>query len=201
MKIDKWVNIRTELSKVKIGLDFLNNIAETMKIYDFDLDSLSKGQLYSKIWLVQELTKLNKNLGSIFILGGWYGILAKLIMDSDLQFSEVKSFDIDPKCEPIALNIVLSPKFDAITKDINDINFDCGTVINTACEHMDSSWFFKIPEGTLVALQTTNLDIPDHLSIVGNLDSMKEIFPLTETFHDGELDLVDYKRFMIIGIK
>ena len=197
--MDKWVDIRTELSKVKIGLDFLNNISETMKIYNFNLDCLSKGQLLSKIWLVQQLTKLNKNLGSVFILGGWYGILAKLIIDSELQISEIKSFDVDPKCEPIALNIVLSPKFDSITKDINDLNFDCDTVINTSCEHMDSSWFFKIPKGTLVVLQTTNLDVPDHISIVGNLDSMKEIFPLTKTFYDGELDLVDYKRFMIIG--
>jgi len=181
MQIDKWENIRSELSKVKIGLDFLNNVTEIMKVYNFNLDSLSKGQLYSKIWLIKKLTEVNKNLGSVFILGGWYGILAKLIIDSGLQISEVKSFDIDVECKPIALNIVLSPKFDAITKDINELNFDCDTIINTSCEHMDSSWFFKIPQGILVVLQTTNFEIPDHTSIV--------------------LDLVDYKRFMIIGSK
>ncbi len=56
---DIWEGIRKELSKHKTSYEFLNNISELMKQYpEFNLDCLSKGQLYSKLWIIKELKNI-----------------------------------------------------------------------------------------------------------------------------------------------
>ena len=38
----------------------------------FDKDCISRGQLKSKLWLINELQKIDKHLGTVFLCAGWY---------------------------------------------------------------------------------------------------------------------------------
>ena len=96
---DIWEGIRKELSKHKTSYEFLNNISELMKQYpEFNLDCLSKGQLYSKLWIIKELKKHNLNLGNVGLLCGWYAVLANMIFEN-FEVDSIKSYDIDHTCE------------------------------------------------------------------------------------------------------
>ena len=61
---------------------------------EFDEDCFSRGQLKSKIWLIEELKKLSLDLGVIFLCAGWYGTLATLLFESELCVEKIISFDI-----------------------------------------------------------------------------------------------------------
>lgn len=206
---DIWESIREELRDHTTTYEFLNNISELMKQHpDFNLDCLSKGQLYSKLWIIKELKNLDLDLGNVALLCGWYAILANMLFDN-FKIESISSFDIDPSCEKIAdeLNIqhvINEWKFKAYTKDIN--GFYMGgfkTIINLSCEHLlNQKWFRDINPGTTVILQSNDfIKIEDHINCVSNEDEMLFQFPMKEVYYSGSINLNDYNRFMIIGRK
>ena len=194
----------------------------------FDEDCLSRGQLQSKIWLVQELEKISVDLGVIFLCAGWYGTLATMLFESKLNVEKIRSFDIDEQTETIA-EIFNKPwviddwKFKPIVQDIHDINFeehsyvvskDNGefevlwdvpdTIINTSCEHIHNfeEWYAKIPNGKLVVLQCNNYEeIEEHVNTHNSVESFASQTPMETELYNGELDLQHYKRYMRIGFK
>jgi len=206
---DIWESIREELRSHNTTYEFLNNISELMKQYpDFNLDCLSKGQLYSKLWIIKELKKLDLDLGNVALLCGWYAILANMLFDNFILGS-ISSFDIDPSCEKVAdeLNIqhvINGWKFKAYTQDINKFHMaGFQTVINLSCEHLlDQTWFDKIKDDTIVILQSNNFTkIEDHVNCVQNEDGLILQFPMKELLYWGSINLNDYDRFMVIGRK
>lgn len=208
--MDPWTEIRSGLRKKTTTFEFLNNISEVMKEYPFfDLDSLSKGQLYSKVWLVDELSKFDFGVKEIHLLCGWYGILAEMIFNS-FPVYKIYSYDIDPSCSKIAdeinINHVMNKgKFKSFTKDINTIDSipEGAIVINTSCEHLsENTWFENIPDGNLIVLQSNNArQFKDHINCVENLEEMKNKYKMFHVLYSDSLNLVDYDRFMIIGVK
>jgi len=74
---------------------FVNNI-------EIDKDCFSRGQLQSKLWLVDELKNLDVDLGTVFLCAGWYATLAVMLFESNIKLDNVRSFDIDPSCASIA---------------------------------------------------------------------------------------------------
>jgi len=194
----------------------------------FDEDCLSRGQLQSKIWLVQELEKISLDLGVVFLCAGWYGTLATMLFESKLSVGKIRSFDIDEQTETIA-EIFNKPwviddwKFKPVVQDIHDINFeehsyvvskDNGefevlwdvpdTIINTSCEHIENfaDWYAKIPKGKLVVLQCNNYEeIEEHVNTHNSVESFASQTPMETELYNGELDLQHYKRFMRIGFK
>jgi hypothetical protein len=189
-------------------------------------DSFSVGQLKSKLWLLDELSKIKKSLGMIFMYGGWYGILAKLMFEcDDIPFEKIRSFDLDDSCHEIAESInrpvVMDGwQFKATTLDVLKITIPLAyttlrrdgseveltespdTIINTSCEHMTDKWFNEIPVKTIVVLQSNNFtEVDDHINCVGSINEMKMKYPMEHIYFEGELILDDYTRYMIIGIK
>jgi hypothetical protein len=183
-------------------------------------DSFSSGQYLSKLWLAQTVERialeyLERPEGyKIWILAGWYGITNLILRTrNNIRISEVRSFDIDPSCESIADKINEAWvwqgwQFKAVTKDINviDYNESPDMIINTSVEHIDSDqWFHNIPTGTLVFLQSSNLDHDDHSNVFNSTQEMMDRYALSEFLYDG-IKYFDYgdhgfKRFMIAGIK
>lgn len=195
---------------------------------EFDEDCLSRGQLQSKLWLVNELEKIGVDLGVIFLCAGWYGTLATMMLQSGLTIEKIRSFDIDENTEEIAeiFNrpwVIDSWKFKPVVQDIHDINFDehsyivskgqgdfealwdtPDTVINTSCEHIENfeQWYNKIPSGKLVVMQCNDyLEIEEHVNCHETLESFAKQTPLDVELYSGELQLSKYKRFMRIGYK
>jgi len=65
---------------------------------DYDRDPLndafSRSQIKSKIWLVEELLKIQSFYPNVLILAGWYGQL-KSIYDKKLSYSKIRNVEVD----------------------------------------------------------------------------------------------------------
>lgn len=170
------------------------------------LDSFWAGQMKSKEWLCTELRKHVKKFVTVDIHGGWNGVLASMLFQSDVPVTSIRSIDIDPTCEPIA-NMMnkkeeMVGKFRAVTADMCAIRSDADVVINTSCEHITQDqydlWLSGMPYNTLFVLQSNNYDIPEHVRTASNLEEFKSQCGIDVIWAD-ELELPLYKRFMIIG--
>jgi hypothetical protein len=197
---------------------------------EFDDDCFSRGQLESKLWLVGIVRDLNIPLGTVYLCAGWYGTLATLLFERCSSIGNIRSFDIDPSCVPIAeiFNknwMIDNWKFKSLVQDINEINFEThswqvwsnknnryshpitetpNTIINTSCEHIGNfdEWYAKIPSGKLVILQSNDyFEVKEHVNCSKDLDAFVAQTPMRTELYSGELLLPKYKRFMRIGYK
>ena len=170
------------------------------------MDAFWSGQLKSKEWLIQNLRRHVNKFVTIDIHGGWVGVLASMLFQSDVPVVNIRSIDIDPVCEPIAVNMnkieEMVGKFRAVTADMCAIRSDADVIINTSCEHITQEqydlWLSGMPHNSLFVLQSNNYNIPEHVRIANSLDEFKKQCNI-DAIWAGELELPLYKRFMIIG--
>ena len=227
MEDNKWklwplLDEYVETQFTKAFKSFLVNDAEIWN------DCFSRGQLQSKLWLVEELKKLKIELGTVFLCAGWYATLATMLFESDIKVDKVRSFDIDESCVDIAETFnkpwfVDNWRFKSITQDIMNIDYNkhvwqCwsnsnnrmskpiidspDTIINTSCEHIENfkEWYAKIPKGKLVILQNNNyVDIKEHVNCVSDISEFVKKAPMSHLMYSGTALLPKYKRFMLIG--
>jgi len=171
------------------------------------MDAFWSGQLKSKEWLITNLRKNVKKVVSIDIHGGWVGVLASMLFQSDIYVTKIRSVDIDPICEPIATMMnkkeEIAGMFSAVTSDMCEIRSDADVVINTSCEHITQDqydlWLSGMPYNSLLVLQSNNYNIPEHVRTAQTLDEFKEQCHLEKVLWAGELELPLYTRWMIIG--
>lgn len=178
-----------------------------------DKDAFSSGQIGSKIWLCEELEKLNLHSTLTYIYGGWYGLTGFLLLSrGKFKVDAIQSFDIDPDCESIAdaINenwVWQEWKFKAFTLDCNSyVRGRPDVIINTSTEHFETmDWWDNIPTGTTVALQGNNMPHDDHVIHSKNLKEFASMFPLSNTLYKGKKEFKyptwKFTRFMVIGIK
>ena len=172
------------------------------------MDAFWKGQLTSKEWLCRELRKHVNKFVTVDIYGGWVGVLSSMLFQSDVPILKIRSIDIDPTCEPIAIEMnkieEMVGKFEAITADMCDVSSNADVVINTSCEHITQeqyeSWLDNMPKNSLLILQSNNYNISEHIRISNSLDEFEKQSHINVLW-SGELELPLYKRFMIIGKK
>ena len=196
---------------------------------DFDMDCMARGQLESKKWLVDELKNIqNLKLGKVCLSAGWYATVIPLIVEADIEFELVRSFDIDPLvwkiAEEINKDLVMDNwKFKAQTADIHSLNYRntkyttiksdtsvenmktaFDTIVNTSCEHIEGfdNWYSKIPNGKLLILQSNNyFEIEEHVNCSHDLEDFSQSTPMSQVLFEGELQLEKYIRYMKIGYK
>ena len=194
---------------------FVLNIARTVQQFrrqDLSI-ALNRKQIASKKWLIDHLYETHGGAyGTVWILGGWYGVLSALLFDDPrFEIERIESFDVDPDCEAVAecLNRenTQSGRFKARTADMLELDYAGGKpdlIINTSCEHIPDigAWLGRVPEGTRMTLQSNNyFGEPDHLNCVASLDAFKLQAPLSRIGFEGELELKNYTRFMLIGTR
>ena len=196
---------------------------------DFDIDCISRGQLESKKWLVDELKNIdNLVLGKVCLCAGWYATVVPLLVEADIEFDLIRSFDLDPSVWKIAeaFNkdlLIDGWKFKAQTADINELDFSVtrfeterddgtfqplkerfNTIVNTSCEHIEGfdSWYNKMPAGKLMILQSNNyFEIDEHVNCSESLEAFAKQTPMSQVLYQGELELEKYTRYMRIGYK
>lgn len=180
------------------------------------LDAFWQGQLKSKDWLIENLVyyifpERNKELDfpvSVDIHGGWVGVLASMLFQSDLPISNIRSIDIDPSCESIATMMnkkeEIEGRFRAVTADMCTVRSDADIIINTSCEHITQDqydlWLSGHPQNSILVLQSNNYNIPEHVRTANSLEEFEEQCHVNILWA-RELELPLYKRFMIIGHK
>lgn len=199
-----------------------------LKTPEMDSDCMSRSQIKSKQWLVNEVLKQNLNLGTVFLCAGWYGILATMIFESKISCDKIRNFDIDSSCKKISEKINQpwvedNWKYKHCIDNIYNLNYDThvynversdgsmcqltdspNTVINTSCEHIENfqKWYNSIPDGKLIILQSNNyLEIKEHVNCVNNIDEFVKQTPMTNRLYQGKLDTPKYTRFMTFGYK
>ena len=188
-----------------------------------DLDhAVNKNQIACKKWLLDQLyAACGGRYGTVYILGGWYGVLGAMILsDSRFTVRRVLSIDIDPNCAPVAERInetqAREGRFEAVTGDVCRLEYaqdQTGTglageipdlVVNTSCEHMASTeaWYGRVPRGMLQAYQSNDyFDCPEHVNCSVDIAAFKRQLPMSDVLYEGTLPRRRYTRFMLIGRK
>lgn len=174
------------------------------------LESFWKGQIKSKVWLIENLKKhASDNPNKIVIHGGWNGVLASLLFNSDISVSNIVNVDIDPSCESIARTVnkrqEIEGRFNAITVDMAEYEYQADIVINTSCEHITSEkysrWLNLVPSNALIVLQSNNYnELEEHINCMTGIEEFVKESRL-EILQCSVLPLPKYDRYMIIGKK
>ena len=170
------------------------------------MDAFWSGQLTSKEWLINCLDDHVHMGSSIDIHGGWVGVLASMIFQSNIPVTTIRSIDIDPACELIATMMnkqeEMAGRFRAVTADMCAIRSDADVIINTSCEHITQDqfdlWKTGMPYNSLLVLQSNNYNIPEHVRTADSLEEFKTQCDI-DVLWAGELALPMYTRYMIIG--
>lgn len=202
--IDIYKNIK------KIANKFPQRLVDT-------LDCFNQNQYDCKTWLVDCLNQYpyhfkmkTKDSIDIAILGGWYGLMAKLISDNFTlkPIRNIYSYDYDPYAGRIGR--LLFPNIEFVEKDVSDIDISqksFSVVINTSCEHMQQQLIDKTimdaPQNTLFVLQSNDYrEVTQHINCVNNLEEFlaqyQDVLTNTRLY---EKDMGKYKRFMIMGVR
>jgi hypothetical protein len=164
----------------------------------------------SKQWLSDKLKQGygNKNVGTIYILGSWYGNLALFLQKAGLVFDNIVLVDEDSNVLKTSEKL-LRPLFDQgklifIDTDAKDVVYDKpGIVINTSINDMTTDWFNNVPNGMRVVIQ--GRDAVDGPTKIADMEQFVDMFPLSKIEYTGKKELndpeTDYTRYMMIGKK
>ena len=150
--------------------------------------------------MIKNLRKQVKKFVTVDIHGGWVGVLASLMFQSEIgpSYKHIRSIDIDPTCEPIATMMnkkeEIAGKFRAVSADMCDIRSDADVVINTSCEHITQDqydlWLSGMPYNSLLILQSNNYNIPEHVRTSDSLEAFKDQCKIKVVWAE-ELELFD----------
>jgi len=173
--------------------------------------SFTPDLVFSKLWLIRELAKIQPDVGTMYVLGSWYGNLALLLRRyPQVQVDQIINVETDTeflKGSKSILNHAGAARVDHMLKDANQLDYrqlgKHGVVVNTSLTDMQGTgWFKRIPQGTLVALQARDQDPGEQFQ---SAQDIQQKFPLSQVLYSGELELEDpetqYTRFMTIGVK
>lgn len=173
--------------------------------------SFTRDLIASKVWLLQELARIQKHYSTMYVLGSWYGNLA-LYTKLQPTITVDHIINVETNAEMLEtsqriLYLVGADNVEYMLKDANELDYrqlgPDGVVVNTSLTDMSgTAWFDRIPAGTLVAMQSRDHD-PGRAAY--STQDIVDQFPLSKIIYDGELDLEDpetaYTRYMVIGIK
>lgn len=192
--------------------DFLTHQSDLDESSGYSLaGSFTRDLTASKVWLLTELERIQKEFSTAYILGSWYGNLA-LYMKLQPTIAVDKIILVEKNKEFLStsqqlLNKVNADNVEYMLKDSNTLDYrhlgDAGVVINTSLTDMPGrAWFLNIPNETLVVMQGRDHD-PNR-----NFESTQDIvdrFPLSQVLYHGSMKLRDpetkYTRYMVIGRK
>jgi len=198
--------MKVDIEDVLLWMDAIRNSNDRYRT----LESFWKGQVRSKIWLIENLSKYAPDKPNrVVIHGGWNGVLASLLFNSNIPIEHITSLDIDPDCEETANTVnkryEMEGRFSAVTVDMQDFEYTetPDIVINTSSEHVSDDvlnvWFSKIPTDTWCAIQNNNyFQLAEHINCVNTAQQLENKFALKTKYIDS-LITEKYTRFMIIG--
>lgn len=137
-------------------------------------------------------------------IGSWMGFKTKLF--SEYYGLNITEVELDERCKAVSEIWNSDNKnYDGhIQGDATQLNKefyeDFKTVINPSCEHMNDEWYYNIPDGTFMILQSNDFDIPQHTNIVKNIQEMKNKYKMRDIY-SCTLQCTVYQRFTLAGIK
>jgi hypothetical protein len=218
VNLESWDQVRDWCDELG---SFKPSYLELVNSQLYPKDAFSLGQMASKIWLKNCLQVVPIESNTTWaLLGCWIGSLVPLLHDS-FSIERLYGFDLDPvavsKSEIFNRRYVENSwKYKGVVADVSmlstdNMEFQTGgelievtpnVVINTSCEHMDTSWFETASNKQLIVMQTNDSpDFDGHINTCQSIDDMQSKYPLSDTRYVGTLKTPVYTRFMQIGYK
>lgn len=169
----------------------------------------SRTQMLSKMWIGDTLSKFKNKFDKVLLLGGW--TTHHTLFFKNIKINQLYSVDIDANINEDAklfnpAVIIDNSNVSSVIDNQGNIKINGNTqefdlVINTSAEHMDLDWYSKIKPGTLVLIQSNNMDDTDHINKSAHLGEFLRKYPVTKTYYRGEFNFDSYSRFMVFGVK
>lgn len=171
------------------------------------LECFWESQITSKQWIIDTLTDKNISCySSVYVFGGWYGVLGGMLRDTYSHIQTVYSVDIDKNTKHIGE--LLNPDITFIVEDMQNVKFKelPSVIINTSTEHINQSvydaWVSTLPKFVPIVLQGNNyFSHHEHIRCSNNLREFKRMNPLDSIVYEGELDCKQFTRYMTIGYR
>lgn len=173
--------------------------------------SFTRDLVFSKYWLIRELSRIKSHISTMYVLGSWYGNLALFLNRYPLvEVDHIVNVENDRdflSASRDILNQTGAGNIEYMLKDANQLDYRQldrdGAVVNTSLTDMPGrAWFDNIPQGTLVVLQARDQDPGEPFA---DPEDIERKFPMSQVLYSGSLALEDpeteYTRFMIIGVK
>lgn len=202
-------------------LSFTGNTDESIALRHFrglnphDLSivqrAISQGQIESKLWFCSALSDvMPPGQYNICLIGSWIGVLGRLMSWRNSRLiRRLVLIDQDPTAVEISKrlmkDLIWDGRVEVFCADANNFDFsrDYHIIVNLACEHLVSDkWFQNIPEGRIVALQSTNdRSEPDHVACVSSLAELRQRLPVEMNMYSGVRGMPKGARYMVIGKK
>ena len=198
--------MKVNIQDVLFWMDAIRNSDDKCRT----LESFWKGQVNSKIWLADAL-RVNyvDDDARIVIYGGWNGVLASILFNSNISIEHITSVDIDEDCQETAYtvnkNYEIAGRFTAVTADMCEYTEPADIVINTSCEHITQEqyeqWLSNQPDDALIVLQSNDyFDHDEHVRCAVDVSDFSRMSNITSLWA-GVLPLPKYNRFMLLGYK
>ena len=200
--------MKIDIHDIKFWMDAIRNSEDKERT----LESFWDGQIKSKLWLIEALEKHKSIRNAEFVIhGGWNGVLACMMFNSELGCKHITSIDIDPKCKEIASTMnkryEMEGKFESVTADMCEYEYtrEPYFVINTSCEHITqeqyNTWLDRVPDGAQIILQSNNyFELDEHVNCSKDLKEFEWKSKLNVS-EKAELELPKYTRYMLVGRK
>ena len=177
------------------------------------MDSMNQSQLESKLWIIQELIKLEIKPKRVAILAGWYAqYIVPLLYDNFESVEWVENFEIDQDVKRLSYKFNKRLKEDKKYRTlITNVMFDriqsgMDTIINCACEHMYPMWKFRelnetFQKNPLYILQSSNDEQhEDHINCVNSEEELIDQARIKDVIYSGSKILSNEStRYMVIG--
>ena len=174
-------------------------------------NSSTTSQLQGKLWLINELQKLDLKFTKVCLIGGWFAQFITPLLFDNFKVDIIHNYDIDEDAQKISYKFNRRYKEDGKYKAIrhntliHPLKEEYDLIINTSCEHMYPMKKFRELNPNLKAwfvLQSTNEDkFDDHINCVNNTKELAEQGKLKQVLYEGQLTLDNgMTRFMVIGI-
>ena len=174
-------------------------------------NSSTTSQLQGKLWLINELQKLDLKFTKVCLIGGWFAQFITPLIFDNFKVDIIHNYDIDEDAQKISYKFNRrykeEGKYKAIRTNtlIHPLKEEYDIIINTSCEHMYPMKKFRELNPNLKSwfvLQSTNEDkFDDHINCVNNTKELVEQGKLKQVLYEGQLTLDNgMTRFMVIGI-
>ena len=189
--------------------------------------SLSPNQISSKIWLIENLTKICNKFDTINhkieIVGSWYGYPLIEYLKNNISIEKIECWDIDKEARMIAKKYI--EIFNNDNTFVYSKNYwhhlrtasEATILINTSSEHMVESfyqvtgkWDVFYHKKPIIVIQSNNMyHIDEHINCVDSEEELIDKHKIREVLYSGSQNIIEwhdekieetkYKRFMIIG--
>jgi len=194
------------------AFDFANREKQWMIQRIKHASTVSQSQ--SKLWLTEEIIKLNLNLDQVALLGGWFAHIITPLLIENARAGLVVNFEMDRDAKDLSYKFnnhySITQRFKAVEKNVmlKKLNprdkYKFNLIINTSCEHMFPMSYFKEMnknDNYVYALQSTDDEqYDDHINCVKDENELAEQANIKQIYFKGSKVLENgMTRFMVIG--